>query len=173
MARYNRHKPGSKAGRTRPKPWTKPTSKTVGRKRKRGRKSEAAKKQAVREAERATTVYRKRERIESKKIAQFHKRQQTREIEIVSRRSQGTKALIVARMPKIERKDYPVKPVSSTWIDQLGYDYSGKYAIMVTDGKIYHCYMDFLLFEDWYYAHSKGTFFNIKLKDKIRIMRVN
>lgn len=46
--------------------------------------------------------------------------------------------------------------------------------MMVTlAGYGYEIYIPFDVWEEWYYAMSKGTFFNVKIKDKYPIARVS
>ena len=73
----------------------------------------------------------------------------------------------------MKRQQMELAAVSSSWIADLAYDKGLKYATMVLkDGHIYTIKMDFKTFEEWYYSHSKGTFFNQKIRDKYTIRRL-
>lgn len=90
---------------------------------------------------------------------------ETREIDIVSRKGQ----------PQI-RTEIPVYteqamggPVSSSWIAAL---YWKGFAVMeLLNDYNYKVYIPWRMFIEWYYAHSKGTFFNSNIKDKFKVVR--
>lgn len=93
-----------------------------------------------------------------------------RKIAIVSRRGQPQ---VTVEVPTFKKQSFELKAVSSSWIADLGYIKEQNIATMVLlDGKIYHFQIPFKLFEAWYYAHSKGTFFNSMIKDKYPYRRI-
>lgn len=90
----------------------------------------------------------------------------TRKIEIVSRRGQPRVRAEVKRIKKAEIGGY----VSSSWIAII--EWRDDHAYMMTlDDYEYNIYIPFDVFEAWYYAHSKGTFFNSTIKDKYPVVR--
>lgn len=111
--------------------------------------------------------------IMRQKLTRFRKRVKTHRVEIVSRKAQP-KWKITAIVPKMEKVDIPMLPVSSSWIQSLSYHRKGRFAVMsLLNGYEYQIFgMSWEKFESWYYAHSKGTFFNYRVKDKYRIVRI-
>lgn len=118
-------------------------------------------------------VYRRRARRElSIRDILYRKRAitrkpKTRRIDIVSRRGQPQ---ITAVVKQIKKREGLGGPVSSSWISEIWwYD---KWASMVLlNGYSYNVYIPFEIFEEWYYAHSKGTYFNGNIKDKYKVVR--
>lgn len=95
------------------------------------------------------------------------RRYKTREIKIVSRKGQPQ---ITAEVRKLKPQAGIGGPVSSSWIAALFWP--GQWARMeLIKGGAYHVYCPFEVFERWYYAHSKGTFFNYEIKDKYQVVQ--
>ena len=112
-------------------------------------------------ANRREQVY--RQRLLSRKA-------KTRKIAIVSRRGQPQ---IVAEVKRLVRQDIE-GPVASSWISNLAWDNTRKVALMLLiNGYFYDVFISFNLFEEWFVAHSKGTFFNQKIKGKFKVVRTN
>jgi len=44
--------------------------------------------------------------------------------------------------------------------------------MVLKNGYIYHFKIPFRIWEGWYYAHSKGTYFNYVIKDKYPYRRI-
>ena len=116
-----------------------------------------------------------RRRINRREIAYrkraLSRRAKTRKIEIVSRRGQPQ---VIVDVPAMKRQQLEMMAVSSSWISNLAYDKGLRYATMVLkDGHIYKILkLPFKIFEEWYYAHSKGTFFNENIRNKYTIQRL-
>ena len=91
-----------------------------------------------------------------------------REILIVSRKGQPQ---IFTQVEALERKSYPPTSVSSSWISTIGYFYKEKIGTFTTKtGRQYKIKnFDFEKFEEWYYAQSKGTFFNEFIKEQYTV----
>lgn len=101
---------------------------------------------------RRAVVYRKR--LLSRKA-------KTRKIEIVSRRGQPQ---VFAEVQRLVRQDI-AGPVASTWIANLAWDDKRNVALMLLiNGYFYDVFIPFKLFEEWFHAGSKGTFFNRKIR---------
>ena len=112
---------------------------------------------------RREVVYRKRA---------LSRKAKTREIKIVSRKGQPQ---ITAEVKRLVKEDIS-GPVSSSWISNIAWDKKRKIALMrLINGYFYDVPIPFKLFEEWYYAHSKGTFFNrnIKKQYKKKIVKTN
>lgn len=93
-----------------------------------------------------------------------------RKIAIVSRKGQPQITTII---PAFKKQSFELQSVSSSWISDIGYIKEQNIATMVLiDGKIYHFQIPFKLFEQWFHAHSKGTFFNSMIKDKFPYSRI-
>lgn len=93
-----------------------------------------------------------------------------RKIDIISRRGQPQ---VTAKVPQFKKQSFELGAVASSWIADIGYVAEQNIATMVLlDGKIYHFQIPFKLFEEWFHAHSKGTFFNQKIKDKYAYTRI-
>lgn len=103
----------------------------------------------------------------------FRRKIKEKEIEIVTRKEQPLPAhLKQMKVSALARQDIPLQRVSSSWIKELGYHKKEGFAVMTTlQGYGYYIYMPFGVFEAWYYAHSKGTYFNYQVKGKYTITR--
>ena len=100
------------------------------------------------------------------KMSETEFMKQTRRIDIVSRRGQPQVSADVRRL----KEQAMGGPVSSSWIAALYW--KGSWAVMeLINGYSYNIVIPFEIFEQWYYAHSKGTFFNGNVKDKYKIVR--
>lgn len=89
-------------------------------------------------------------------------------IEIVSRKGQPQVFAEVKRLKKAQVGG----PVASSWISDIIWDNNRNIALMrLLDGKFYDVFIKFELFEEWFFAHSKGTFFNSRIKDKHKVVR--
>lgn len=102
------------------------------------------------------------------------RRVKMRKIRIVTRKEQPI-PLHLKRM-KVEalaRQDIPLQRVSSSWIKEIGYHAKERLGVFITlTGYGYYISrMPMRVFEGWYYAHSKGTFFNHNIKGKYTITR--
>ena len=109
-----------------------------------------------------------------KKKRLITRRVKKREIQIVTRKEQPM-PLQLRRM-KVEalaRQGIPLQRVSSSWIKEIGYHAREKLGVMTTlTGYGYLISgMSMRVFTEWYYAHSKGTFFNLNVKGKYKITR--
>jgi hypothetical protein len=93
-----------------------------------------------------------------------------RTIQIVSRRGQPQ---VETEVLRLKRQDIGGS-VSSSWISALAWDNKNDKALMyLLNGYFYDVFITFKVFEEWYYAHSKGTFFNENIKDKYKVVRVS
>ena len=93
---------------------------------------------------------------------------ETRQITSVSRKGQPRPKITVG---KLEKRDY-LGRVSSSWLSTIGYIFSKQRGLFNTlkSPKLYQIFeMPFELFEEWYYASSKGTFWNEKIRDQYTI----
>jgi len=82
----------------------------------------------------------------------------SREVEIVTRKEQPIGDITV-RVGRLERRSYPMAPVSSSNVSEAGYDLpQGVMTLVFTTGKTYGYFVPFEIWEQFYYAHSKGTF---------------
>lgn len=97
-----------------------------------------------------------------------------RVIQIITRKEQPMPVRMKRmKVEALARQDIPLQRVSSTWIRELGYHAHDKIAVMVTRqgyGYLIHDFSQRAMTE-WYYAMSKGTFFNISVKGKYTIER--
>ncbi len=108
---------------------------------------------------RRKTVYRKR---------LLTRKAKTRKVAIVSRKGQPQ---VTVTVPRIKEGDIGGR-VSSSWISNLQWDSSGKRALMLLlNGYFYDVFIPFTIYEEWFYAHSKGTFFNGNIKGKFKVVR--
>lgn len=98
----------------------------------------------------------------------------TKEIAIVTRKEQPVPAkFIYAEAKALSSKYVQGGMVSSSWISEVEWLPKKKAAFMSTiNGWEYLFYIPFTIFEQWYYAHSKGTYFNYYVKDKYRYTRL-
>jgi len=79
-------------------------------------------------------------------------------MEIVSRKEQPE---VTAKVGRLVKKEYPLTPVSSSFITEIGYN---KEILIVIGDRGYAYDAPFKLFEGLYYAHSKGTYYNKNIK---------
>jgi uncharacterized membrane protein YjdF len=70
-------------------------------------------------------------------------------------------------------KNYPVSPVSSSFISGIGYWMINKRVIVhMISGKRYsYDGVPFRIWEGFYYAHSKGTYYNKYIKGQYESKR--
>ena len=98
-----------------------------------------------------------------------------KEIDIVSRRGQPQ---VAAAVPILKKQDVPETPVSSSWISHLAYNKKDNIAKMGTYDKRtgitrdYEVKLPMSVFAGWYYAHSKGTYFNENIRGKFPLRRL-
>lgn len=84
-----------------------------------------------------------------------------RKIEIVARKGQPQ---VIARVSRFKKEDVG-GAVASSWISALAWDETRGITLMsLIDGKLYDVPIPFKMFEQWFYALSKGTFFNRVIK---------
>lgn len=96
-------------------------------------------------------------------------RKRKREIEIISRRTQPQWKMTVS-VARLKKKEGMGGIVSSSWIASL--EWKGNWVLMtLINGYWYNVYIPFRIYEAWYYAHSKGTFFNYNIKGKFKVVR--
>ena len=91
-----------------------------------------------------------------------------REILIVSRKGQPQ---VFTQVEPLEKRDY-LGTVSSSWLSTIGYIYNKRMGLFTTQKspKLYRILnFDFETFEEWYYAGSKGTFWNDFIRDQYTI----
>jgi len=80
-----------------------------------------------------------------------------------------------AEVEALKTQDVALSRVSSSWIAALGYIKKRKVVTMnLIDGHIYHIIgVPFKVFEEWYNAHSKGTFWHVKnIRDKYKVVKI-
>lgn len=89
------------------------------------------------------------------------KRQKMRDVDVVSRKGQPQ---VQARVKRLKNEDIPLTPVASSWIEAIGW-MDGE-AVMKVKGRPtpYTMQMPFKVFEEWYYALSKGSYFNTHIR---------
>ena len=94
-----------------------------------------------------------------------------REIEIVTRKEYPE---IETKVRRLKKQDYPLTPVSSSFISEIGYETTGRIiTIMMLAGKGYeYSNVPFKIWEGFYYAHSKGTYYNYYIKGKYDSRRI-
>lgn len=110
----------------------------------------------------------RREQVYRKRL--LTRKAKTRRIAIVSRVGQPQ---VVAEVPRLVRQDIE-GPVSSSWISNLAWDNTRKIALMLLiNGYFYDVFIPFNVFEEWFAAHSKGTFFNQRIRKKYDVVRTN
>ena len=110
----------------------------------------------------------RRPTVKPRRSAMASSTARSREILIVSRKGQPQ---IFTKIKALERKNYPPTSVSSSWLSTYGYFYNDKIGTFTTKtGRQYKIInFDFDTWEEWYYAHSKGTYFNEFIKDQYTI----
>ena len=91
-----------------------------------------------------------------------------REIAIVSRRGQPQVRITVE---PLERKNYIAISISSSWLATYSYFHKEKLGLFTTiTGRQYKILdLDFETWEEWWYSHSKGTFYNKRIRNKYTI----
>lgn len=91
-----------------------------------------------------------------------------RQIQIVSRKGQPRPFYAVE---PLERKSY-LRSVSSSWLSTIGYLYGENVGTFTTQTGRHYKILNFPFeaFEKWYYAHSKGTYFNEFIRDQYKIV---
>jgi hypothetical protein len=95
---------------------------------------------------------------------------QTQKIQLIARKGQPRP---FARVPVLIRGEAG-GPVASTWISRLEWDVKNRDALMLLDnGYFYKIKMSWKQFQAWYYAPSKGTYFNEFIKGKRTVTRLN
>ena len=119
--------------------------KAVGRKRKRGRKPASFKGTLKRD------------------LSPY----QTKNIDIVSREGQPQ---VRYRVPMLKQQNIPSRPVSSSWIADLGYE-DGVAEMGTQSGRDYDIELPIEVFNEWFHAHSKGTFYNRVIKGRFPTVR--
>ena len=100
------------------------------------------------------------------------RKRKTKKIDIVSRKTQPQ---IRAEVQTLKTQDVVLTRVSSTWIAALGYIKKRKVVTMrLISGRMYHILgVPFNVFEEWYNAHSKGTFWHVKnIRDNYKVVRI-
>lgn len=102
------------------------------------------------------------------------RREKTKEIAIITRKEQPQHTkFIYVEAKALSPKYIQGGMVSSSWIEEVQWIPEQKAAYMSTQtGYEYYFYIPFAIFEQWYYAHSKGTYFNYYIKDKYRYRRL-
>lgn len=94
--------------------------------------------------------------------------------------------IVVTSRPNLERivmgrrllkKSYPLTRVSSSFITSVEFVYkrgtdSGRLVIWMISGRAYDYMIPFDLWEGFYYAHSKGSYYNSYIKGQYRSSRV-
>jgi len=89
-----------------------------------------------------------------------------RKIEIISRRGQPQATQMI--------EDIKGGPVASSWISKITWDDAGNFAVMsLISGYIYAIYIPMSIYQEWFWAHSKGTFFNTKIKKQYKVKRLS
>lgn len=97
----------------------------------------------------------------------FKKRK--RQIEVISRRTQPQWKMTITAQ-RLKKQEGIGGMVSSSWIASL--EWKGSWVLMIfLNGYWYNVYIPFRTYEAWYYAHSKGTFFNYMIKGKYKVVR--
>ena len=111
----------------------------------------------------------RRQEIYQKRL--ISRKYKTRKVDVISRRSQpGWKREQEVRKLKPKILSQIGGNVSSSWIAVI--EWRNTHAFMKTlDGYDYNVFIPFKVMEAWYYAHSKGTFFNYMIKDKYKVVR--
>lgn len=97
-------------------------------------------------------------------------RKRKREIEIISRKTQPQWKMKVS-VARLKKKEGAGGIVSSSWIWSLEWTGKGWVIMTLLNGYTYNVYIPFKRWEGWYYAHSKGTYFNEIIKGKYKVVR--
>lgn len=125
-----------------------------------------------RRANRVKEPLRYKKRLVSRKTKQ-------REITIVTRKEQPMPVqLQTMKVSALARQDIPLQRVSSSWIKEIGYHAKDHVGVMTTLPKPNYPSRGYLIhnlpmrvMEGFYYAHSKGTFYNYFIKGKYNVTR--
>lgn len=106
------------------------------------------------------------------KRTKFRGKVKMKEFDIMARKAQGPKWRMRITAPQLDVKVEQGGPVASSWIGEIYWVASRKWAHMILmNGYRYNVYIPFGVFEQWYYSPSKGTFFNYAIKDKYTVVR--
>lgn len=90
------------------------------------------------------------------------KRVQMKAMEIISRRTQPRWRITILQ-PELDKEVTVGGRVASSWIRALAWDNNRGVALMyLLSGRLYEYVLPFYIFEMWFYAHSKGTYFHYK-----------
>ena len=104
------------------------------------------------------------------KKSRILKRTKLRTLKSISRKGQPSPVITV---PRIEKAISPGGGVASSWISALQWDNDKKDALMyLINGYLYSFKIPFKIFEQWFYATSKGTFFNYMIKGRYKYKRL-
>ena len=119
---------------------------------------------------------RKRSNLSQRQI-RYKKRAITRKVKrhkvkVVTRKGQPIQDLEI-EVPKLKKQDIGGR-VASSWIANIIWHEKRNHAVMslIKNHRVYDVFIPFKVFEQWYWAHSKGTFFNGNIKGKYRVERV-
>lgn len=88
---------------------------------------------------------------------------------IVSRKGQP---IVYTEVVTLKPQDIPIQSISSSWLSAFGYILRRRIAFFKTKtGRSYNI-LDFPWeqMQQWYYAHSKGTYFNRYIRNKFKIV---
>ena len=117
---------------------------------------------------------RKRSNLSQRQI-RYKKRAITRKVKrhkvtVVTRKEQPIQDLEI-EVPALKEKQIIGGRVASSWIATINWiKIFAKMTLL--NGYEYYVYIPFDVFEGWYYAHSKGTFFNGNIKGKYKVLRI-
>ena len=126
---------------------------------------------------RREAVYRKRllsRKVKTKKVRVITRKEQPSLLrgETVSVRGPKGQVLIVPMQEvRALKKREMGGPVSSSWIAMIEWNPNGYAYFETLQGFRYNVFIPFDMFEEWFYAHSKGTYFNYMIKDKFKVER--
>jgi len=102
------------------------------------------------------------------------RRQKTKKIEVVSRKSQGPKWKMTIKAPVLDKSISVGGQVASSWISAIVWDATNRDALMyLLNGYFYSFQIPFKVYQQWYYSPSKGTFFNEYIKGKYKYKRLS
>jgi len=106
------------------------------------------------------------------KKTRLRKKEVKKDITIISRRTQP-KWQVTKEVAALDKGISFEGNVSSSWISALSWDADKGEALMyLLDGKLYVAKIPFSLFEGWYYAHSKGTYWHEMGLNKYKWKRI-
>jgi len=98
----------------------------------------------------------------------LRKRVKKEKMTMVARRGQPQ---AVSRVPVLREAEIGGR-VSSSWIAEIQWDTARNRALMILlNGYVYDVLIPFKIFRQWYWAVSKGTYFNYNIKDKFVVKR--